>query len=83
MPAHAHDANADTNGNHSHTFSIYEDESWGGPGAAAGGSSVLGAPTTSISGGHVHNITVSKTGNSQPFTMLPPYIPVYIWKRLS
>ena len=60
-----------TNGNHSHWLSI----------ASAG------AHTHSVAiaaaGAHTHAITIGKTGSGAAFSILPPYIAVYMWRRTA
>lgn len=60
-----------TNGNHSHWLSI----------------SSAGAHTHSVAiaaaGAHTHAITIGKTGSGAAFSILPPYIAVYMWRRTA
>ena len=60
-----------TNGNHSHWLSI----------------SSAGAHTHSVAiaaaGAHIHTITIGKTGSGAAFSILPPYIAVYMWRRTA
>ena len=60
-----------TNGNHSHSF----------------GTSSAGAHTHSVAiaaaGAHTHAITIGKTGSGAAFSILPPYIAVYMWRRTA
>ena len=68
---HAHSVTVASNGKHTHNLSI----------AAAG------AHTHSIAiaaaGAHTHAITISKTGSGAAFSILPPYIAVYMWRRTA
>ena len=60
-----------TNGSHSHSF----------------GTSSAGAHTHSVAiaaaGAHTHAITIGKTGSGAAFSILPPYIAVYMWRRTA
>lgn len=60
-----------TNGNHSHWLSI----------------SSAGAHTHSVAiaaaGAHTHAITIGKTGSGAAFSILPPYVAVYMWRRTA
>ena len=60
-----------TNGNHSHSLSINS----------------AGAHTHSVAiaaaGAHTHAITIGKTGSGAAFSILPPYIAVYMWRRTA
>ena len=69
--AHAHSVTVASNGKHTHNLSI----------AAAG------AHTHSVAiaaaGAHTHAITISKTGSGAAFSILPPYVAVYMWRRTA
>ena len=68
---HAHSVTVASNGKHTHNLSI----------AAAG------AHTHSVAiaaaGAHTHAITIGKTGSGAAFSILPPYIAVYMWRRTA
>lgn len=68
---HAHSVTIASNGAHTHNLSI----------AAAG------AHTHSVAiaaaGAHTHAITIGKTGSGAAFSILPPYIAVYMWRRTA
>ena len=68
---HAHSVTIASNGKHTHNLSI----------AAAG------AHTHSVAiaaaGAHTHAITIGKTGSGAAFSILPPYIAVYMWRRTA
>ena len=59
------------NGSHSHWLSI----------------SSAGAHTHSVAiaaaGAHTHAITIGKTGSGAAFSILPPYVAVYMWRRTA
>lgn len=38
---------------------------------------------TSNNGWHSHNVTVSNTGGGESHENMPPYVVVYVWKRVS
>ena len=69
--AHSHSVTVASNGKHTHNLSI----------AAAG------AHTHSVAiaaaGAHTHAITIGKTGSGAAFSILPPYIAVYMWRRTA
>ena len=68
---HAHSVTIASNGKHTHNLSI----------ASAG------AHTHSVAiaaaGAHTHAITIGKTGSGAAFSILPPYIAVYMWRRTA
>ena len=72
-----------TDGGHSHGFST----SWSGLHAHSLSISSAGAHTHSVAiaaaGAHTHAITIGKTGSGAAFSILPPYIAVYMWRRTA
>ena len=68
---HAHSVTVVSNGKHTHNLSI----------ASAG------AHTHSVAiaaaGAHTHAITIGKTGSGAAFSILPPYVAVYMWRRTA
>lgn len=68
---HTHSVTVASNGKHTHNLSI----------AAAG------AHTHSVAiaaaGAHTHAITIGKTGSGAAFSILPPYVAVYMWRRTA
>ena len=68
---HAHSVTIALNGAHTHNLSI----------AAAG------AHTHSVAiaaaGAHTHAITIGRTGSGAAFSILPPYVAVYMWRRTA
>ena len=69
--AHAHSVTVAANGKHTHNLSI----------------EAAGAHTHSVAiaaaGAHTHAITIGKTGSGAAFSILPPYIAVYMWRRTA
>ena len=72
-----------TNGSHTHGFST----SWAGEHAHSLSIASAGAHTHSVAiaaaGAHTHAITIGKTGSGAAFSILPPYIAVYMWRRTA
>ena len=68
---HAHTIAVAANGQHSHNLSI----------------TAAGAHTHSVAiaaaGAHTHAITIDKTGSGAAFSILPPYVAVYMWRRTA
>lgn len=52
-------------------------ESWGG------GSNSRGVTTDTYSHDHDISVTVNSTGEGQSFSIMPPYLSVYMWKRTA
>ena len=72
-----------TNGGHAHGFST----SWAGEHAHSLSVASAGAHTHSVAiaaaGAHTHAITIGRTGSGAAFSILPPYIAVYMWRRTA
>ena len=72
-----------TDGGHAHGFST----SWAGEHAHSLSIASAGAHTHSVAiaaaGAHTHAITIGKTGSGVAFSILPPYIAVYMWRRTA
>ena len=72
-----------TDGSHTHGYST----SWAGEHAHSLSISSAGAHTHSVAiaaaGAHTHAITIGKTGSGAAFSILPPYIAVYMWRRTA
>lgn len=72
-----------TDGGHSHGFST----SWAGEHAHSLSISSAGAHTHSVAiaaaGAHTHAITIGRTGSGAAFSILPPYVAVYMWRRTA
>ena len=56
-------------------------EQLGGPGGS--GSRDLRTDTVSFSHNHSLDLLSQNTGGGEAFSILPPYLAVYIWQRLS
>ena len=72
-----------TDGGHAHGFST----SWAGEHAHSLSIASAGAHTHSVAiaaaGAHTHAITIGRTGSGAAFSILPPYIAVYMWRRTA
>lgn len=84
MPSHNHTA---TIASDSHTHNVGRD--FDGAGGSSRytvhntGSSGAGGQSPTSSDGHTHGVTVANTGSGTAFSILPPYVAVYIWKRTA
>ena len=86
LPSHRHTITVDGNGQHSHYIENYASvtssgsgvmESWG---SGSGNSRSI---YTDADGYHSHTASASLTGGGTAFDLLPPYLAVYMWKRIS
>lgn len=82
MPIHNHSASTNTTGDHAHQVygRPYENNDWEGIASAQG--DVKTSPWTSTNGTHNHTVSVGNAGSSQSHNNMPPYLSVYIWKRV-
>ena len=91
LPSHTHSASQSAHTHsqpaHTHKINLYND-----PGAnyvlASGGGATRGTPTTTSAGGDTTgsatpSISIGATGSGTAFSIMPPYLAVNIWKRLS
>lgn len=88
MPIHSHGASTSGAGGHSHKIGTDKDtiyttsgECWSVHNASSGYSYMNGS--TSWVGNHTHNVTVNNTGGGIPHNNMPPYLSVYVWKRVE
>lgn len=88
LPSHSHFGSSSSAGNHSHSFyGISTPTQADNPGVGA----ALHASATgwtqsnriSTSGAHSHSITINNAGNNQAHNNIPPYLSIYIWKRIN
>ena len=80
---HSHSFSTSWAGEHTHSFST----SWSGEHAHSLSIASAGAHTHSVAiaaaGAHTHAITIGKTGSGAAFSILPPYVAVYMWRRTA
>ena len=83
MPSHNHTAWSNSAGGHNHTFTLVDDETRVDNNAAAGASYQNATGTTSWNGDHTHTIGINNTGGNTAHNNMPPYLSIYIWKRIN
>lgn len=95
IPSHAHSGSTSANGNHNHKVLLNWDANFplrGYPGWTGGQvgqgmnmqTSYNGFNVgTSNDGNHNHTFTTSNTGGNQSHNNMPPYLVVYVWRRVS
>lgn len=86
MPLHSHNASETSAGAHTHTIGCDTDAAQGTycssvHGASTGAQKFKG--TTNSAGEHTHTITIESTGGNQAHNNMPPYLTVYMWKRIA
>ena len=85
MPNHKHSGSTNTTGNHAHVLDMTDDESGNDRNRPTVGYThdAVGDYTTSYAGNHSHSLTINSTGGNKAHNNMPPFIAVYIWKRVS
>jgi len=88
MPSHTHRGSSGTAGAHSHTLGTDMDVTYNASGKCCsvhkdGVDPSLWNGSTSTNGGHTHTINIENTGNNVAHNNMPPYLTVYMWKRIS
>lgn len=99
LPAHEHDLQINLAGKHNHySIDGFSETGWDTTNGGLGGDgyplriaygdnrpwrdNIRGA-TTSINGDHNHTGKARSTGGGQEFSIMPPYISVYMWQRTA
>lgn len=88
MPNHSHSASTSGAGGHSHQIGTDKDtiyttsgQCWSVHNASSGYSYMNGS--TNWVGDHTHDVTVDSIGDGAAHNNMPPYLTVYVWKRIN
>lgn len=97
LPAHSHTGTTASDGAHTHSVTdpghvhsmgiTHGDQDGSGSNGAIDGTLNTGSAVTGISivsgGAHTHTFTTAETGSGTAFSIMNPYLVVYIWKRTA
>ena len=83
LPAHNHSASTNTTGAHTHTYTWRNTQGWAGSKSATSVWENTATNNTGSSGNHSHTVTINNTGNNNAHNNIPPYLAIYMWKRIA
>lgn len=88
IPSHNHTASTNNTGEHRHTFKGWWTTKGDGSATYACVARTQQADAAEYgsfasAGAHSHTVTINNTGGSQAHNNMPPYLAVYVWKRVS
>ena len=88
IPSHNHSGTTSANGGHAHQIGTDKDttyvvsgQCWSVHNTSSGAAYMNG--TTSWVSNHNHSVTINNTGGNVSHNNMPPYLAVYMWKRVA
>lgn len=85
LPAHNHSASTNSTGGHAHGMAGWRLTTNSGSYQVRSREVITGDgwdwSRMSSEGAHSHTVTVNNTGSGTAFSIMPPYLTVYMWKR--
>lgn len=87
LPAHTHTGTTSSDGKHEHDLAGWRLTANSGSYKVRSKEVISGDGwdnnVMQSTGAHTHTFTTGSTGSGSAFSIMPPYLPVYMWKRVS
>lgn len=83
LPAHDHPGRTSTDGDHTHTVTVFGWYNGCGYQDSYMWSMGWQVNTSTAAGDHTHTVTLGAVGGGQEFSILNPYVAVNVWERVG